>query len=101
MSRPTFFETRGSEFTLKLSMSISRAQDSNQCYQRGAVASFQIDRDDIELRQNPPEHRHIHQRFFCEKKNGSVAGVSSQWRVKKTLVIHGQNHRAGLNDALS
>src|SRR5258708_40335523 len=26
MSRPTFFETRGSEFTLKLSMSISRAQ---------------------------------------------------------------------------
>jgi len=41
------------------------------------------------------------QRLFCEKKKWAVAGVSSQWRVKKTLVIHGQNHGAGLNNALS
>ena len=79
---------------------IASAQNSDQRFERAAIVAFEIDRDDVELRQKPAEDRRLHQRFFRKKIDGAVTGVSGQRRIEITLVIHGENHRAALDHPL-
>ena len=85
---------------------LSSSQNSDQRFERGAVtAALGIDRNDVELREKPAEHRTVQQRFPGEKKNGAIGHAPGQWRVEKALMIRGENHRAvidhslGVNDA--
>src|SRR6266404_4869782 len=80
---------------------IASAQNSDQRLERATIVSFDVDWDDVELGQEPTENGRLHQRFLREKIDSTVAGVAGEWWVKKTLVIHSEDHRTGLNHPLA
>ena len=60
-------------------------QNTNERFQRAAIGSFLIDRNDIEFRQKPTEHRDIEESFAREKINFAAGSNTGERRIEITL----------------
>ena len=76
------------------------AQNADERLERAAIAAFLVDRNDIQFRQKPAEHRDIEQRFAREKINRAPAADAGKRRIEIALVIHREDDRSFLDDAL-
>ena len=79
---------------------IALSNKSNQNLERAPIDSFLINRDHVDLRQQPPQQWGIEQASPRQKIDGPIAGDPGERRVEKTLMVHGQNNRAALNHPL-
>lgn len=74
------------------------SQDTDDRLERAAIPTVLVDRNDVELGQEPAEHREVEEAFAREKINRAPAPAASKWGIEITLVIHRQNDRAFLKD---
>ena len=77
-----------------------RAQDADERFERAAIAAFLVDRNNIQFRQQPAEHGDLEQRFARKEIDRAPAADAGERRIEIALVIHRQDDRSFLDDAL-
>src|SRR5262245_20804537 len=80
---------------------VSRLQDPNHSLDGAAIDAFLIDRDHIQLWQNPAQQRQIEKRSPGQKINRPITRGASQRWIEIALVIHRENHWPTLKHPLS
>src|SRR5438093_1324595 len=98
INRAAVFEMRGgSDF----SAGVSGQQDANHSLNGAAIDAFLIDRDHVQLWQNPAQQRYIEKCSPSQKINRPIARGAGQRRIEIALVIHRENHWPALNHSFA
>jgi len=73
--------------------SLPCAKNADQRFERSAVATrFGVDRNHVQLRQDPAHEPTVQKRLAREKKNRAIRNTSHERRIEEALVIRSQNH---------
>src|SRR4030095_10991253 len=75
-------------------------QKANERLESAAIAAFLVDRNYVQFRQQPAEQRDLEERFACEEIDSAPAADAGKRRIEIALVIHREDDRSFLDDAL-